>query len=133
MADYFGTSINESPTIVLPAAERIENARGIALIIDTESGGLKKPTAGDLAIGISLLTMEETIEQGEDVTIQVKDIGKWIASGEIAAGDLLAADENGKAKKAGSGEFIMAQALSPAEKDGTIIKVQIIKAGYPKE
>ena len=31
MATYFGTSINESPTIVLPAKEKIEGAQGIAL------------------------------------------------------------------------------------------------------
>lgn len=33
MADYFGTSINESPTIVLEAGKDIEGAQGIALAI----------------------------------------------------------------------------------------------------
>lgn len=131
MSDYFGTSINESPTIVLPAAETIENARGIAMVI--AEGGLKKPTAGDLAVGISLMTMDETIEKGDDITVQVKDIGKWIAGEKIEVGDLLATNEEGKAVKATSGNFIMAQALSAAEKEGTLVKVQIIKAGYPKE
>ena len=33
MADYFGTSINESPTIVMEAGQKIEGAQGIALMI----------------------------------------------------------------------------------------------------
>ena len=42
MSTYFGTSINESPTIVLPAGEKLENARGIALSI--QDGAVVKPT-----------------------------------------------------------------------------------------
>lgn len=33
MADYFGTSINESPTIAMEAGQKIEGAQGIALMI----------------------------------------------------------------------------------------------------
>ena len=44
MATYFGTSINESPTIVLPAKEKIEGAQGIALAIsDCHSLRMMKP------------------------------------------------------------------------------------------
>lgn len=131
MADYFGTSINESPTIVLPASEDMKGARGIALVI--KDGGLAKPKAGDVTIGLSLMTGEDEVTKGEDVTVQVKDIGKWIAGGTIAVGDLLTADAEGKAVKATTaGQFIMAQALTGTEKKGTLIKVQIIKAGYAK-
>jgi len=87
MASYFGTSINESPTIVLPAAEKIENAQAIALVI--KEGGLAKPTAGAMPIGLTLRAAEETYEKGDDVTVQVKDIGKWKAGEAIAVGDLL--------------------------------------------
>ena len=48
---YFGTSINESPTIVLPAGEEIQDARGIALVI--KEGAVVKPEAGANVIGIS--------------------------------------------------------------------------------
>lgn len=130
MSDYFGTSINESPTIVLPASETMNGARGIALVI--KDGGLAKPKAGDVTIGLSLMTGEDEVEKGEDVTVQVKDIGKWIAGGTIAVGDLLTTNAEGKAVKATAGQFIMAQALSGTEKTGTLIKVQIIKAGYVK-
>lgn len=129
MASYFGTSINESPTIVLPAAEKIENAQAIALAI--KEGGVGKPTAaGDMLIGLTLRAAEETYEKGDDVTIQVKDIGKWTAGEAIAIGDLLTANTAGKAVKATAGNFIMAIALTATKTPGTMIQVQIIKAGY---
>jgi hypothetical protein len=128
MATYFGTSINESPTIVLPAKEKIEDAQGIALAIS--DGQLVKPAAGANVIGLSLFTNDETIEAGDDVTVQVKDIGKWIAGGEIAVGDELTTDAAGKAVKAATGNFITAVALSKATAAGDVVQVQIIKAGY---
>lgn len=48
---YFGTSINESPTIVLPAGEELTNARGIAVAI--KNGAVVKPAAGAHAIGLT--------------------------------------------------------------------------------
>ena len=128
MATYFGTSINESPTIVLPAKEKIEGAQGIALAIS--DGQLTKPTVGANVIGLSLFTNDETVEAGDDITVQVKDIGKWIAGEEIAVGDELTANADGKAVKAAEDNFITAVALSKATAAGDVIKVQIVKAGY---
>ncbi len=128
MATYFGTSINESPTIVLPAGKKLENARGIALTIS--GGKVIKPTAGAHVIGLSIIETDEIVEEGRDVDIQIKDIGKWVAGEEIAAGTELATDADGKAVAAKAGDFIVGIALSSAEKAGTWIKVQIIKAGY---
>lgn len=128
MATYFGTSINESPTIVLPAGEKLENARGIALEI--KEGAVVKPAAGAHVIGISLIETDETVEAGTDVDIQIKDIGKWVAGEEIAAGTELATDAEGKAVAAKAGDFIVGTALSNAAEAGTWVKAQIIKAGY---
>lgn len=128
MANYIGTSINESPTIVLPAGVKLENARGIALAIS--GGKAVKPTAGAHVIGISIIETDETVENGADVDIQIKDIGKWVAGEEIVVGTELATDANGKAVSAKAGDFIVGVALSSAAKAGTWIKVQIIKAGY---
>lgn len=128
MATYIGSSINESPTIVLPAGEKLENARGIALVI--KDGAVVKPTAGANAIGLSLIETDETVEQGMDVDIQIKDIGKWVAGEEIIVGTELATDEEGKAVAAQTGDFIIGVALSNAAEAGTWIKVQIIKSGY---
>lgn len=132
MADYFGTSINESPTIVLEAGKDIEGAQGIALAI--KNGKAEKPTAGANVIGLSLFTNDEKVKAGDDVDIQVKDIGKWIAGEAVAVGDELTTNAEGKAVKAAAGNFITAVALSAATEAGSVVKVQLIKAGYkPKE
>lgn len=125
---YLGSSINESPTVVFPAGEKLENARGIALAV--KDGAAVKPEAGAHVIGISLIETDETVEQGKNVDIQVKDIGKWTAGGEIAVGMELAADADGRAVEAKAGDFIVGMALSSASSAGTWVKVQIIKAGY---
>lgn len=128
MATYFGTSINESPTIVLEAGEELKNVQGIALVVN--EGKAKIAGKGATVIGLSLFTNDETVKAGEDVDIQVKDIGKWTAGDAVAVGDLLASDANGKAVKATEGDFVFATALSQARTAGDVIKVQIIKAGF---
>lgn len=125
---YFGSSINESPTIVLPAGEELKNARGIAVAI--KDGAVVKPAAGAHVIGLTLIETDETVETGTDVDIQIKDIGKWVAGEEITVGTELATDANGNAVAAEAGDFIVGTALSNADEAGTWIKVQINKAGY---
>ena len=49
MATYFGTSINESPTIIMEAGAKLEDVQGIALAIT--AGKLAKPSAGANVIG----------------------------------------------------------------------------------
>lgn len=128
MATYFGTSINESPTVILEAGAKLENVQGIALAIT--AGKLTKPSAGVNVLGLSLFANDENVEAGGSLTVQVKDIGKWIAGEEIAVGDELATDADGKAVKATEGAFIVGTALSAATKAGTIISVQLTKSGY---
>lgn len=128
MATFFGTSINDSPTIVLEAGAKLENIQGIALAIS--NGTLVKPTAGANVIGLSLFTNDETAEKGDDITVQIKDIGKWVAGEAIAVGDELTTDANGKAVKAVAGNFVTAVALGVAEKAGSIVSCQITKSGY---
>lgn len=128
MPTYFGTSINESPTIVLPAYEKLENARGIALAMNGMTAA--KPAAGAHVIGISLIETDEIVEKGAAIDIQIKDIGKWTAGEAVSAGTELAADEEGRAVAAKPGDFIVGVALGSAEKSGTWVKVQITKAGY---
>lgn len=128
MSTYFGTSINESSTIVLPASEKLENARGIALSV--QDGAVVKPTAGAHVIGISLIETDEIVEKGKDVDIQIKDVGKWVAGEALTIGTELATNAEGKAVTAKAGDFIVGMALSNAAKAGTWIQVQISKAGY---
>ena len=122
-----GTAINPSPTIVMPAKAAITNPRYLALAVD--AGKVKLPAAGDPVIGIAI-GENDTVAADEMVDIQIKDIGKWIASGAIAVGAEVATDANGKAATAASGDFIVGFALTAASAAGDIIQVQITKSGY---
>lgn len=128
MSTYLGTTINESPTIILEAGAAITKAQGKAVIIS--GGRVIAATAGVNAIGLIPLSEEAEIASGDSVTVQVKDIGAWVAGEAIAVGDELTSDANGFAVKAVAGNYITAIALTTAAKSGTIIRAQIIKGGY---
>lgn len=123
--NYFGTNINESPVIVLQAGAKLESPQFLAVMADG-----KLATAGANAIGIITPDAEDLIEVGDELNVQVKDIGAWKAGGAVEMGDELSSDANGKAVKALDGNFITAIALGAATKADQIIPVQIIKAGY---
>lgn len=123
--NYFGTAINESPVIVVTAAEKIEAPQFKAVGADG-----KIAEEGKNAIGIVTPDADETVEIGGDMTVQVKDIGLWLAGEAVAKGDELAVGTDGKAVKATAGKFIVAVALTEATKADQRISVQICKAGY---
>lgn len=131
MADvtFIGSTINESATVTFKAKEKLEGVQGIALALSEGKLALP-PTAGANVLGLSLFTNDAAADAGSSLTIQVKDIGKWIAGGTIAAGDELATDATGKAVKATDGQFIVGIALSAAAAAGTVVSVQLTKSGY---
>lgn len=124
---FLNHAINQSATIVGKAAAKLENPNLLAVKVDT-NGAFALPAAGDLCIGI-VLADSDTIEAGDDVHVQIKDIGYWMGGGVIAAGSELATDAAGKAVVAESGAFIVAIALEDGAKDKPV-SVQIVKAGY---
>lgn len=122
---YFGTLINESPVIVVPATVAMTTPQFLAVMID---GTLA--TAGANAIGLITADAEDAVAVGDDLTVQIKDVGAWITGAAVAAGDELTSDANGKAVTAASGNFITAIALEEATAADQRISVQIVKAGY---
>lgn len=128
MADYFGSSINSSPVVIFPAGAGIKDARAVALSL--KDGALVKAEAGKIILGISIVETDTDVNAGEDVTVQVKDIGEWVAGGAVQAGDELASDAEGRAVPAKAGDFIAGIALSSADKAGTWVTVQVTKSGY---
>lgn len=126
---YIGTSINESPVIAGIAAADIADGAMLAVSMDAE--GIKTvATAGGIAAGLLIAETDDKIAKGDTVTVQIKDIGLWKAGAAVAAGDLLTPDAAGKATKAASGNFVLAQAMEAATAADQVIHVQIIKAGY---
>lgn len=124
---YHGTGINDSPTIVAKASADINGGAFLAAMLSKDGVAVAK--AGEAAIGI-MIPETDNPKAGEDVNIQVKDIGLAKVGAAVEAGDLLASDADGKLVKATSGAFIIATALDAAETADQVISVQIIKAGY---
>ena len=122
-----GTAINPSPTVILPAGADLTDVRYRALAVS--GGKLVLPGAGVNALGLAIGETDDVIT-GEDVTVQIKDIGKWEAAGAIAVGAELATDATGKAVAATSGAFIIGVALTAATTAGDLVQVQITKSGY---
>ena len=125
---YIGTTINPSPTVIFPANEAIAGARCVALALS--DGKLALPAAGAMALGISIGETDTNVTAGTEITVQIKDIGKWIAGEAIAVGDELMTDAAGKAVKATSGKFVMGIALTAAATAGSLVQVQLAKMGY---
>lgn len=129
MADvtFIGSTINESATVTFKAKAELKGNQGLALALN--EGKLELPAAGANVLGLSLFTNDDA-KAGDSLTVQVKDIGKWIAGDAVAAGDELAVDAAGKAVKAAEGQFIVGIALSAAAAAGTVVSVQLTKSGY---
>jgi hypothetical protein len=125
---YFGTSINNSATIVAKANADI--AAGEFLAAKFTSGKIAVcGTAGENSLGL-IIPGQEGIKAGEDVDIQIKDIGLWKTGAAVSAGAELTTNASGKAITATAGAFILAIALEDAAAENAVIKVQVIKSGY---
>ena len=104
---YYGTTINDSAVIVVKAGEEISAPAFLAVGADG-----KVATAGKNAIGIVLPGCDDKVAVGDDLDVQIKDIGAWTAGAAVAK------------------SFIVGIALEESTKAGQRIAVQIVKAGY---
>lgn len=121
--NYLATSINESPVIVGTAAAAITDVRGHAVKFNA-SGQVVLCSAGDIPLGIGIMTMGDqgAIAQGEEFTIQHKDIGLVAAGGEIAAGANLSVGADGVFVTTSESAAVVAIALEAAAAAGQYIK-----------
>lgn len=133
--NYNGMQMNPSATIVDEAAAKVEDARCKIFAYDS-NGKLvlatdgSKPLVGiaTIEVGVNDITGAKSgeISAGDDIDIQIKDIGFVIAGATIAKGDEITSDENGEAKKAVAGDYVIGFALNAVEKGG-FVKIQISK------
>ena len=124
---YTTTGINTSATIVAPAGAEIAGVIGKAIKFDGEGNAVVASAAGEKVMGIAVLTHADTVAKGDDITIQVKEIGKAVAGAAIAKGAELATNAKGELVTATDGQFVVATALQAANAAGHIIDVQITK------
>lgn len=126
---YLSTGINDSSTIVRKATGAIANGAFKAVKFDANGGIVTGGVAGEKTLGILIATTPEAVAAGEDVTIQIKDIGLWEAGAAIKAGDELTTSATGTAAVAAAGNYVLAVALEAAAAPGAVIKIQIVKSG----
>lgn len=124
---YFGSIINNSATIIVKASAKITVGAFLAATLTKDGAATAK--AGETPIGI-MVAETGTVEAGNEVTIQVKDIGLAKVGAAVDAGDLLAADANGKLIEATNGAYAVAVALETATAADQVIRVQISKPGF---
>lgn len=122
---YTGTQINTSATFAFKAAEAIEDPRNKAIVVTAD--GAKVATGGTAPImGVALITNDFPVKAGEDVHVQIKEIGLVEAGGEVAVGAALTANANGQAVTATEGAYVLGVAMASGVA-GDKIPVQIVK------
>lgn len=132
--NFIGVQINHSPTITERAGADIADCRNRILKYDS-SGAVVLAAAGtDIPIGIGIIeagcsdvTGAEAGKayQGDDVDIQIKDIGFVIAGAAIQKGQELTAGAQGLAVTAAAGNYVIGIALSAANTN-EYCKIQIV-------
>lgn len=132
--NFNGVQINQSVTIVEQAGAAIEDVRNRIMAYDKDGNVVLAADGSTVLIGVALIEAGmndiSSVESGkvtigDDVDIQIKDIGYILAGGEIAKGNEVTAS-NGLAVKAESGNYVVGIALSTVAKDD-YCRVQIAK------
>lgn len=133
--NYNGVQINQSVTIVAEAGADIADVRNRIMKFD-DNGKVVLAAAGtDIPVGIAIIEAgyndisgkeSGKVVSGDDVDIQIKDIGVVLAGGDIKKGQEVAAGADGKAVAAAAGNYVLGFALSDAAAD-KYVAVQIAK------
>ncbi len=132
--NFNGVQINQSVTIVEQAGAAIEDVRNRIMAYDKDGNVVLAADGSTVLIGVALIEAgvndisgveSGKVNVGDDVDIQIKDIGYILAGGEIAKGNEVTAS-NGLAVKAESGNYVVGIALSTVAKDD-YCRVQIAK------
>lgn len=133
--NYHGLQINSTPTIVRPAGADIEDVRCKIMKYDENNNLVLAGAGTDLPVGVAIIeagyndiTGVEAgkVKTGEDVTVQIKDIGYVIAGAEIKEGQEVSAGANGKAAVAVEGDYVLGIALNSVAAEG-FCEVQFTK------
>lgn len=127
---YMTDQINTSATISEKAGADIEDPRGLFMKYDANGNVVPASVAGEKVIGMAIITNNEGVEAGQDVDIQIKEIGLARAGATIAKGAEVMAGANGKAAVATDGSFMVGTALESAE-DGQLFFIQVSKCYKP--
>ena len=132
--NFNGVQINQSVTIVEQAGAEIADVRNRIMAYDGDGNVVLAVDGSVVPVGIALIESgvndisgveSGKVNDGDDVDIQIKDIGYILAGGEIAKGNEVTAS-SGLAVKAESSNYVVGIALSAVAKD-EYCRVQITK------
>ena len=133
--NYNGVQINPSPTIVEKAGADIADCRNRIMKFD-ENGNVVLAAAGtDIPVGIAIIEAgyndisgveSGKVKAGDDVDIQIKEMGVVLAGASIKKGQEVAAGANGLAAVAAAGNYVLGIALDKAEAN-EYLPIQIAK------
>ncbi len=132
--NFNGVQINQSVTITERAGADIEDARNRIMAYDQDGNVVLAADGSVVLVGVALIEAgvndisgveSGKVNAGDDVDIQIKDIGYILAGGDIAKGEEVTAS-NGLAVKAEAGNYVVGIALSTVAKDD-YCRVQIAK------
>lgn len=128
--NYMGASINTSSVVAEVAGTEIENGAFCAVKYDENGTAVLCSTEGEIAAGILLPETTQKIVAGDDITIQIKDIGLCKAGAEIKKGQEVMTDTKGRVVPATAGKFVIGYAMGSAAAEDEVIQVDIRKCGY---
>lgn len=124
--NFNGTQINQSATIVEKAGAAIEDCRNRIMVYDNDGNVILATDGTKPLIGITLIEGglndisgkdSGSVEAGDDVDVQIKDIGYVLAGTEIAKGAEITSGANGLAAVADEGDYVVGVALTAVHKD----------------
>lgn len=132
--NFNGVQINQGVTIVEQAGAEMADVRNRIMAYDRDGNVVLAADGSAVLVGIALVESgindisgveSGKVNAGDDVDIQIKDIGYILAGGDIAKGDEVTAS-GGLAVKAEPGNYVVGVALS-AVAEGGYCRVQITK------
>ncbi len=133
--NFHGTQINQSVTIVETAGADMEDCRNRIMAYGEDGKAVLATDGSKPLIGIALIEAgindisgqdSGKVNAGDDVDIQIKDIGYVLAGGDIAKGAEVTAGDDGTAAEAEAGNYVIGIALSAAS-ENSYCRVQMAK------
>lgn len=133
--NFNGVQINQTPTITEKAGAEITDCRNRILKYDSSGNVVLAGAGTDIPVGIALIEAgcndisgaeSGKVAVGDDVDIQIKDIGYVLAGAAITKGQEITAGANGLAAVAAAGNYVLGIALTGAKKD-EYCRIQIVK------
>lgn len=132
--NFNGVQINQSVTISEKAGAAIEDVRNHILAYDGDGNVILAADGATVPVGIAIIEAgmndisgkeSGKVAAGDDVDIQIKDIGYVLAGAAVTKGAEVMAN-TGLAVPATAGNYVIGIALSAAAKD-EYCRVQIMK------